>query len=739
MLREATYQKKMSNFSSKDGNPMGGHSRVQQVLREARAMIGTVRPQTPTVPPGARLGSLGRTSSSSAFAGGRCELLGSPTGTPTPEIEMLVNTDREVKGVVARNTTVGQQWAQALHSLDIRVRHRAAANIFRHCQDELLDTALATITRTAPTINVALLKAEGALAALLVAARHPYAHETSAPLSDSALGSPSSPTLPSSPFDRVTKISVILAVAAETEGMQSALVTSGAIQTISELLPRLLESSQASATASAVVAVRPLEAILNLLNALRRLCQDYPHHILKVGLIDSLLKGFGIAQALSVTGTTETARPATSAGGTFASRFAFASSSSTSAATAHSSSPIATVNAISDTIVRILCQLSFDEDCLADFRLRKDNLTEPLLKLLERVEPLKDPLLSARLMLLISRIIDSQTDACEDLVSFHWDTVVSKIFDCLQKRHEIRKAAASFISSQGVINSRPPSGAAANASSSSIDAPQQLARTHSNASVPPEDNKTAPSGGAFEEAIASDAVIAALALLSNITLIEEGGYSLATSLPHMQCLISLINSDDANEDDRSEGSLSARNHTIVIRYTLVCLSNLSFYLPMMDDEDELKETLAVTLCLSVAGFLFEGDVEATLEATRILGNLSRTRECRRWMEENEAGDALVLFLGHEDTRLVYNCLGVLLNLTADEEESPSVCSNPDAVSLLLKHTQRLVSGNYPWELKELVQMLLKNIQSQDVRINGEPLADGTQELEDLADASQTDS
>ena len=135
-------------------------------------------------------------------------------------------------------------------------------------------------------------------------------------------------------------------------------------------------------------------------------------------------------------------------------------------------------------------------------------------------------------------------------------------------------------------------------------------------------------------------------------------------------------------------------------------------------EQGTRGAIVTALCLTVCGFLFEGDSEATLEATRILGNLSRTFEGQMWMEENGADEALVLFLGHEDLRLVYNSLGVLLNLTSDPDANPSICRNAEALSLLLQHTSRIVAANsssVPWEVKEVVQMLLRNVQMIEAR------------------------
>ncbi|EPY30270.1 hypothetical protein AGDE_09528 [Angomonas deanei] len=134
-------------------------------------------------------------------------------------------------------------------------------------------------------------------------------------------------------------------------------------------------------------------------------------------------------------------------------------------------------------------------------------------------------------------------------------------------------------------------------------------------------------------------------------------------------------------------------------YTLMCLSNLSYFFAAIEKQDveaglvsgdaengisNRLEQLFATLGLIIAGFLFEGDVEATVESTRLLGNLSYTNSGRAWMEENRCDEVVVVFLGHEDLRVVYNCFGVLLNLSATT--NCRVVQDQELLHMMLKHT-----------------------------------------------------
>ncbi|CBH17212.1 uncharacterized protein TEOVI_000384800 [Trypanosoma equiperdum] len=124
-------------------------------------------------------------------------------------------------------------------------------------------------------------------------------------------------------------------------------------------------------------------------------------------------------------------------------------------------------------------------------------------------------------------------------------------------------------------------------------------------------------------------------------------------------------------------------------YTLMCLSNLSFFFTSLEKSEggpaELQQ-LYETLGPMLAGVLFDGDTEATVEATRVLGNICLTNAGRDWMESNRCDEVCVVFLGHEDPRVVYNCFGVLLNLTA--ADSCQVAADPELTKMLLQHTAR---------------------------------------------------
>eukprot|EP00796_Vickermania_ingenoplastis_P011910 gene11910-8192_t len=160
-----------------------------------------------------------------------------------------------------------------------------------------------------------------------------------------------------------------------------------------------------------------------------------------------------------------------------------------------------------------------------------------------------------------------------------------------------------------------------------------------------------------------------------------------------------------------------------VLYALMAMSNLSFFFGAIedryhddDDVDEAQEegkdedegsrsakrdreqsrrdnerliAMYEPLGMTVAGVLFAGDVEAAVEATRILSNMCYTIAGADWVEMNKCDEVLVLFMGHEDLRIVYNSTGALLNLTAGT--SCRVVEDQSLLQMLLQYTGRFTS------------------------------------------------
>ena len=143
----------------------------------------------------------------------------------------------------------------------------------------------------------------------------------------------------------------------------------------------------------------------------------------------------------------------------------------------------------------------------------------------------------------------------------------------------------------------------------------------------------------------------------------------------------------------------------VAKIGLMCLSNLSYYYSLQNTQ---LDEIVVAAGPILTGVLFQCDSEASLEASRTLGNMSLIPAGRRWLETHQVDDLCIILLGHEDLRLVYNSYGVLINMSAHEDSS--LYKSQEKLSLVLQRTA-VHALHKAEEIRQLVDALLRNIQS----------------------------
>jgi hypothetical protein len=240
-------------------------------------------------------------------------------------------------------------------------------------------------------------------------------------------------------------------------------------------------------------------------------------------------------------------------------------------------------------------------------------------------------------------------------------------------------------------------------------------------------------------------LVNALRVISGVSVNSVGGHLLADH-PSLKELVSDLLMD--LEPDTESGQQ-------VLLLALVCISNFTFYCfqpqsssgnnnhngsfdnenvimggktSSTNSQDEQHESRSDELCSSVAllwlenllpcllGIFFndESSAEALVEATRALGNISRTSEGVRACRQHRVDEVVCALLNHSDPRIVYNCLGVITNLSAiaiNENKSKrqlpwlSICEE-HVVALAEKKND--LSIDYP-EVAELAEAARSNI------------------------------
>lgn len=187
----------------------------------------------------------------------------------------------------------------------------------------------------------------------------------------------------------------------------------------------------------------------------------------------------------------------------------------------------------------------------------------------------------------------------------------------------------------------------------------------------------------------NEELINALRVISGISVNSAGGHTLAIMHPSLKELISDLLLD-------VEPNTTTGRQLLLL--TLVCISNFTFYCfqpsaaessaQQCDGGDDggnihgnmirissgcstpVMDSVVIlwleSLLPSLLGILFsdESSPEALLEATRALGNISRTPSGCAACRQHRIDEVVCALLIHADPRIVYNCLGIVTNLSA---------------------------------------------------------------------------
>uniref|UniRef100_A0A146LPT6 Armadillo repeat-containing protein 2 n=3 Tax=Lygus hesperus TaxID=30085 RepID=A0A146LPT6_LYGHE len=142
----------------------------------------------------------------------------------------------------------------------------------------------------------------------------------------------------------------------------------------------------------------------------------------------------------------------------------------------------------------------------------------------------------------------------------------------------------------------------------------------------------------------------------------------------------------------------------LVMSTLSSLNNLSYYaLPEMASEGPFaSRQIEITQVLST--MLLTKNEESMIESTRVLGNLTRSKEVRDYILEIGGISHLVDCLDHENKELVFTTTGVLVNLMADWDKRLAL-KESNGVQKLIVVIKRC-DGD--WKLASLICQALWN-------------------------------
>jgi len=160
-------------------------------------------------------------------------------------------------------------------------------------------------------------------------------------------------------------------------------------------------------------------------------------------------------------------------------------------------------------------------------------------------------------------------------------------------------------------------------------------------------------------------------LLANIAISATAGSTLASSSAVVDPLLDMLGAKRISESEE------------LVLNVVAAVTNLLFY----DVPSNLlfQEENKQLLCRLFRPLLLESyNVEALIETTRALGNLSRHADARRCMGGLRLDEILVILLDHDDRDLVFYVCGALVNLAADPDCTGRLMGSCPVVAKLSK-------------------------------------------------------
>mmetsp|Transcript_29641 Transcript_29641/g.83577 ORF Transcript_29641/g.83577 Transcript_29641/m.83577 type:complete len:902 (-) Transcript_29641:164-2869(-) len=158
-------------------------------------------------------------------------------------------------------------------------------------------------------------------------------------------------------------------------------------------------------------------------------------------------------------------------------------------------------------------------------------------------------------------------------------------------------------------------------------------------------------------------------LLANIAISASVGTTLASSSAAVDPLLDMLGAKRIGDSEE------------LVLNVVATITNLLFY----DVPSNLffQEENKQLLCRLFRPLLLESyNIEALIETTRALGNISRHADARRCMVELRLDEILVILLGHDSRDLVFYVCGALVNLGSDPDCTVRLVGSCPAVQKL---------------------------------------------------------
>ncbi|XP_029281885.1 armadillo repeat-containing protein 2 isoform X2 [Cottoperca gobio] len=187
-----------------------------------------------------------------------------------------------------------------------------------------------------------------------------------------------------------------------------------------------------------------------------------------------------------------------------------------------------------------------------------------------------------------------------------------------------------------------------------------------------------------------DVLVKLVRVLANMCIHPAVGPALATNTPCIQLLMETLELKSVQESEELLVNVAAT------------INNLSFY----QEESSVLRRSQLTISKLMLKLLLSSSMDAMLEATRVYGNLSQSKDVRDFIMQNKVHQFVVTLLDSKSTEMCFSACGVLTNLTLDPPNRLSL-SEEGAAAKLVDCLRDFGAGD--WQLAGQVCQALWNM------------------------------
>jgi len=178
-------------------------------------------------------------------------------------------------------------------------------------------------------------------------------------------------------------------------------------------------------------------------------------------------------------------------------------------------------------------------------------------------------------------------------------------------------------------------------------------------------------------------------VLSNLAISQENGLIIIRSDDCIDLLFKLLKAPNQHSEE-------------LLVHVLMALNNLSYYDDPQSYISRNAETLAQLLVKYIRN---EEKMDCVVEAFRVLGNLSRAKRIRDILIKCKVDRLAIHHCRSDNVELLYAIIGVLINLTVDEDKRECL-KIYDGINSLINIFEYSIQSD--WQLSSLVCKALWN-------------------------------